>query len=178
MLLVVFYEQAPPKGLRLAVIHSPTRLLFPFALPAGAPAPPSPNSFIPPHALPHLTRRQLAEAFVRLAREPEQPSVTEARVHELVLEYIGRRWRAESAVVESIARKLADVELEVSIASCPVLREADPRSCSWSHLPHLWSSRPSMNSASNSAWSILLTSSPGWVAQGSRPDRQGTQRNF
>ncbi len=95
-------------------MHSPTRLLFPYALPAGAPAPPAPSSFIPPHAFPHLTRRQLVEAFVRLSRENIPPAVMEARVHELALEYVGRRWRAESGVVESIARKLAEVELEVS----------------------------------------------------------------
>ncbi|BEJ00079.1 hypothetical protein CcaverHIS631_0411210 [Cutaneotrichosporon cavernicola] len=104
---------APPTGIRLALVHSPTRLLFPFALPAGAPAAPAPNSFIPPHAFPHLTRRQLVESFVRLARENLLHPVIEAHVHELTLEYVRRRWRGESGAVESIARKLAEVELEV-----------------------------------------------------------------
>lgn len=109
--------QAPPSCVRLALNNVATGLLFPFALPANAPTADAAAYSLPPSTLAHLSRRQLVDALSRIARERED-GTTEARVLELVLEYVGRRWRSGDAdVIESIARKLVEVEAEVGLES-------------------------------------------------------------
>lgn len=63
--------------------------------------------------LPQLSRKQLLDALVWLARDRDDAAV-KAQVLELALEYIGRRWREEDRMFESVAKKLAEVEAEVS----------------------------------------------------------------
>lgn len=108
--------QAPPKGLRLALVSTPVRLLFPYSLAAGAPLTSFTPSVLVPAAFAHLSRKQLIDALVRLSREGGYPATVEARTLELLLEYIGRRWRFAGAgedIVDGITKKLAEVEFEV-----------------------------------------------------------------
>lgn len=79
-------------------------------LPAGAPGTSSVPATLPPHVLANITRRQLVDALHQLGDADH----IEAQVRELVLEYIGRRWSLEHGdIVDAIAKKLADIEIEV-----------------------------------------------------------------
>ncbi|WOO81523.1 uncharacterized protein LOC62_03G005045 [Vanrija pseudolonga] len=113
-------QAAPPKGLRLALASTPVRLLFPYALAAGAPLTSFTPSVLVPAAFAHISRKQLIDALVRLSRDGGYPATVEARTLELLLEYIGRRWRSAVAgedIVDGITKKLAEVEFEVGSSS-------------------------------------------------------------
>lgn len=98
----------------LAILVPFTRLTSPYF--------PSSPSFPPPllgtHLLPVVTRRQLIVILVRLSHQPslqDEGVEWEKLIFEVCVEYIGRRWRmGEDDLVEGIAKKLTEVEVEVS----------------------------------------------------------------
>ncbi|KAL1410834.1 hypothetical protein Q8F55_001777 [Vanrija albida] len=120
-------QAAPPKGLRLALVSTPVHLLFPYSLGAGAPFTSFTPSVLVPAAFAHLSRKQLIDALVRLSRDGGYPASVEARTLELVLEYVGRRWRLSAAgedIVDGITKKLAEVEFEVTLRGEPTSARA------------------------------------------------------
>jgi hypothetical protein len=76
--------------------------------------PPLPAPIESPNHLPGITRKQLIDALSKFSTSSPQSLYTEGLIFEVIVEYIGRRWRSgESDIVENIARKLTEVEFEV-----------------------------------------------------------------
>jgi len=76
--------------------------------------PPLPAPIVSPNHLPSITRKQLIEALSKFSTSSPQSLYTEGLIFEVIVEYIGRRWRSgESDIVENISRKLTEVEFEV-----------------------------------------------------------------
>lgn len=106
------------------LIHGGTlSILFPFihiASPYFTSSSPFPPPLIPAPSLATVGRKQLIDALAKLSRQrhlPRDALYTEGLIFEVVLEYIGRKWRTEQGqvdVVELIGRKLTEVEFEVS----------------------------------------------------------------
>jgi hypothetical protein len=88
--------------------------------------PPLPAPIVAPNHLPTITRKQLIDALSKFSTSSPQSLYTEGLIFEVIVEYIGRRWRSgESDIVENISRKLTEVEFEV----CPfAIDHADIRS--------------------------------------------------
>lgn len=96
---------------RASITHSPTRLLFPYDFTPDAPSGAHTPSLLAPSALHAITRKQVVDVLLRLVRER---TPVEARVVEIALEYIGKRWHASEGDVEVIARKLSEIVSDVS----------------------------------------------------------------
>jgi len=76
--------------------------------------PPLPAPIVSPSHLPSITRKQLIDALAKFSTSAPQSLYTEGLIFEVIVEYIGRRWRSgESDIVENISRKLTEVEFEV-----------------------------------------------------------------
>jgi hypothetical protein len=76
--------------------------------------PPLPAPIVSPNHLPSITRKQLIDALSKFSTSSPQSLYTEGLIFEVIVEYIGRRWRSgESDIVENIARKLTEIEFEV-----------------------------------------------------------------
>lgn len=108
-----------PSAVQRLLYTGPLAALFPFIrltttyLPSPPPFPPP---LIAPNNLPNISRKQLIDSLSKLTSSAQQSLYTEGLVFELLMEYIGRRWRAgDKDIVEHIARKLTEVEFEV----CP-----------------------------------------------------------
>lgn len=62
-----------------------------------------------------ITRKQLIDALSKFSTSSPQSLYTEGLIFEVIVEYIGKRWRSgDSDIVEHISRKLTEVEFEVS----------------------------------------------------------------
>jgi hypothetical protein len=108
-----------PSAVQRLLYTGPLATLFPFIrltstyLPTPPPFPPP---LIAPNNLPNITRKQLIDSLSKLTSSAQQSLYTEGLVFELLVEYIGRRWRSgEKDIVDNVARKLTEVEFEV----CP-----------------------------------------------------------
>jgi hypothetical protein len=103
--------------------------LFPFIRVTSTYLPSPPPLLAPivsPSHLPSITRKQLIDALSEFSTSSPQSLYTEGLIFEVIVEYIGRRWRSGDAdIVENIARKLTEVEFEVRPLS---ESEADDRS--------------------------------------------------
>lgn len=104
-------SQSSVNHVRVAITHTPTRLLFPYDLAADAPSGAHTPQVLAPSTLNAITRKQVVDVIVRLVRER---APIEARVIEIVLEYIGKKWHASEGDVECVARKLSEIVSDVS----------------------------------------------------------------
>lgn len=96
---------------RRAITHTPTRLLFPYDLATDAPSGAHTPPLLSPSTLSTITRKQVVDVILRLVRER---APIEARVLEIMLEYIGKKWQASEGDVEGVAKKLSEIVSDVS----------------------------------------------------------------
>lgn len=96
---------------RVVITHNPTRLLFPYDLAADAASGAHTPPLLPPSSFNAITRKQVVDVLLRLVRDRVP---IDARVQEITLEYIGRKWHATEGDVECIAKKLSEIVSDVS----------------------------------------------------------------
>ena len=64
----------------------------------------------------------MIDALSKFSASSPQSLYTEGLIFEVIVEYIGRRWRSGDVdIVENIARKLTEVEFEVCLPRCTAL---------------------------------------------------------
>lgn len=150
-------SQSSVNHVRVAITHTPTRLLFPYDLaadaPSGAHTPQIHSHSHSASTLNAITRKQVVDVIVRLVRER---GPIEARVVEVMLEYIGHKWHSSEGDVDIVAKKLFEIVSDVS--SLCVLSLTSPRSRPTSQAGALAPSPQSNTSASSSASSPQLNS--------------------